>query len=414
MNTVPQDQHTLALAEKIEGRIDKEVAGALPMKGTGGAVSIAPRNVAELMEFSKMMALSGPCVRPQFRNNPGACMAISIQAFRWGMDPFAVCNKAYITTAKGGDQQISFEAQLIHAVVNERAPLQGRLRPAYDGQGGTRKCKIVGYLVGEDAPFDYESPEIGKIGVKNSPLWQSDPDQQLFYYSVRAWARRHVPEVLLGVCTEDEIRDGGTLTIDTDGTYRPPARPTRAQFEPYLFVNSDGEILHTYSTADDFAKHIEAVLKSTSDDYAAAWHANQITLDRLAHGDEGARGWYQHLANIFQDRDKAEGDEAEAAAKERAKAAEKPAQAKPAPAATQAPPKPAEAATAPAQADDGGDWPALLETLTEQLGGCATFADIDDLVERNGDQMTKAPASIGARWDMAVKKRVGEIAEGGR
>jgi len=41
--------------------------------------------------------------------------------------------------------------------------------------------------------------------VKNSPLWKSDPDQQLGYYSARSWARRHFPELLLGVYTQEEM-----------------------------------------------------------------------------------------------------------------------------------------------------------------------------------------------------------------
>ena len=42
---------------------------------------------------------------------------------------------------------------------------------------------------------DYESPEIGKIPTKNSPLWKSDPAQQLFYFAARSLARRHFPDV---------------------------------------------------------------------------------------------------------------------------------------------------------------------------------------------------------------------------
>lgn len=212
--------------EKIESKIDREVAGGLTVSSGGAAVTITPRNMGEVMEFAKMMSLGGFAIRPAFRGNPGACLAITLQALRWGMDPIAVSNKAYVTTSKGGEQQLAYEAQLVHAVVNERAPLQKRLKVTFTGENGNRRCHVEGLLKGEDESAPYDSPLFSKINPKNSPLWQTDPDQQLRYYSVRAWARAHVPEVLLGVYTDDEAGTGPENAVDVT----PPARPTRAEF----------------------------------------------------------------------------------------------------------------------------------------------------------------------------------------
>lgn len=212
--------------ETIEKRIDREVAGAVALAShPSGAVTIAPKNLTELMEFAKLMSVSGVCVRAAFRGNPGACLALALQAFKWGADPFAVANKAYITTSKGGETQISYEAQLIHSIVNTRAALKGRLRPTYTGEGAKRACKITGWLQGEDEPFEYQSPRIEQIAVKNSPLWTADPDQQLFYYASRAWARRHVPEILLGIYAPEEIGE----VIEGEAT-EIGERPRREQF----------------------------------------------------------------------------------------------------------------------------------------------------------------------------------------
>jgi hypothetical protein len=210
-------------SQEIEKRIDRQVSGAIALSGTGGALAIAPTNMAEMFEFAKLMAISGPCVRPSFRGNPGACLALALQAFRTGADPFAVANKAYITKNRAGDEQIAYEAQYIHAVLNTSGKLARRLRPTYSGEGAKRKCKIIGYVVGEDEPLDYESPSIEAIPVKNSPLWTGDPDQQLFYYSTRAWGRKHLPEVLLGMYTPDEIR--GEVIDITPGVTEPRPRP---------------------------------------------------------------------------------------------------------------------------------------------------------------------------------------------
>lgn len=245
--------------QEIEKRIDRQVSGAIAFSSPGTALTIAPQNMAEMFEFAKLMAMSGPCVRPAFRGKPGACLAIALQAFRTGADPFAVANKAYITTSRSGDEQIAYEAQYIHAVLNTSGKLSRRLRPIYSGEGTKRRCKIVGYVVGEEEPLDYESPAIDEIPVKNSPLWKGDPDQQLFYYSARAWGRRHLPEVLLGMYTPDEIT-GQVIDVT------PPARPRPEDYgeepvndpaseedEPpatYEAVDSVGET-HEYATEDE-------------------------------------------------------------------------------------------------------------------------------------------------------------------
>jgi hypothetical protein len=224
---MPDDVRT----QQIEKRIDPEISGAIALSESGGARSIAPENMAQMFEFAKLMAISGPCVRPAFRGSPGACLAIALQAFRTGADPFAVANKAYITTSRSGDEQIAYEAQYIHAVLNTSGKLKKRLRPTYSGAGAKRKCTIIGHVVGEDEPLEYESPTIEEIAVKNSPLWKGDPDQQLFYYSSRAWGRRHLPEVLLGMYTPDEIRSE-VIDITPVARPRPEDYATAAGSEP--------------------------------------------------------------------------------------------------------------------------------------------------------------------------------------
>lgn len=296
-----------ALVERIENKIDKEVAGGLALASGGTSITVIPASMGEVMEFAKMMAISGIAVRPAFRGNPGACLGVAMQAFRWGMDPFAVTNKAYVVKNKSGDEQIAYEAQLIHAVVNERAPLQNRLRPVYSGEGAKRICKISGLLKGEAETLDYESPEFAKIQPKNSPLWTSDPDQQLFYYSVRAWARRHVPEVLLGVYTEDEMERGPEYARDVT----PPARPTRVsmagpQAEPgseggeatdepvavtFEFVDAAGEII-VYPDAGAYVDAFITEMRRAPQevDVQGIWETNSPALDQIrAIGPEGEK-----------------------------------------------------------------------------------------------------------------------------
>lgn len=184
--------------EAAEVQNIRESTGVLAV-GTG--FMVLPENMAQATELAKVMSQSKITLREHFRGEVGDCMAVVMQAMRWGMDPYLVANKSYIVNG-----QMGYEAQLVHAVVLSKAPLVGRPRPEYSGEGLNRQCTISAYLADEEEPFEYTSPKICEIKVQNSPLWTSDPDQQLFYYSIRAWARRHTPEVLLGVYTVDELK----------------------------------------------------------------------------------------------------------------------------------------------------------------------------------------------------------------
>lgn len=125
--------------------------------------------------------------------------------------PFAVANKSYSVS-----NRLAYESQLVQAVILQRAPIKGRFKIEYEGDGAKRRCRVSAVTTGGDT-VEYLSPEVGTIPVKNSPLWKGDPDQQLFYYSGRALCRRHFPDVLLGVYTNDEM-EADTKDVTPAGT----------------------------------------------------------------------------------------------------------------------------------------------------------------------------------------------------
>jgi len=186
-----------SIEERIAARTNLAVAGATEVSGALGGLSF--KDMGQVMEFAKLMALSGQAVPKHLRAQPGACLAISLQSLNWRMDPFAVANKSYMV-----NDRIAYEAQLIHAVIEQRAPIKGRIRGKVEGKDGTRKW-LLQVETNDGDLIEYEGPELGKITVKNSPLWKSDPDQQLWYYAVRAMCRRHFPDVILGVYEKEEI-----------------------------------------------------------------------------------------------------------------------------------------------------------------------------------------------------------------
>ncbi len=167
--------------------------------GSTGA-KIAPQNLGEVVKFAEVMCRADIALPQHLRGNAGACMAVAMQALEWQMSPFAVASKSY---AVGG--RIAYEAQLIAAVVNTRSGIKGRLRYSYEGEGQSLTCTVTGVLDGDECT--YTSPPMGSITTKNSPLWKSDPQQQLGYFAARSWARRHCPEVILGVYDRDEAEE---------------------------------------------------------------------------------------------------------------------------------------------------------------------------------------------------------------
>ncbi|KAB0269277.1 recombinase RecT [Microvirga brassicacearum] len=184
-------------------------------------------NMNEVMEFGKLMSISQVAVRKHLRGNPGACLAVCIQAIEWRMSPYAVANKSYAV-----NDQLAFEAQLIHAVILQRAPIKGRVKSEYKGEGDSRTLRVWAELSdGSGEIVDYESPLFGKIQPKNSPLWKNDPDQQLHYYSVRAWCRRHFPDVILGVYARDELEPARDDYQDDVREINPPSLSTAQKLD---------------------------------------------------------------------------------------------------------------------------------------------------------------------------------------
>lgn len=214
--------------------------------------ALAPQSMADLITFADLMSRAGPMVGRAFRNNPGACLGIIMQAMRWKMDPFAVSQKAYVTSSKKNansnsderdpdSEAIAYEAQLVNAVILANAPIIGRPRYDYTGSGVTRRCTVSVMLRGDDEPATYTTPEVAPIG--KSPLWKTDLDQQLSYYAIRAWARKHCPDVIMGVYTVDELDDGTAI----EGAAR-EVRPAMTQSGARASVMAD--LAFTHDDAD--------------------------------------------------------------------------------------------------------------------------------------------------------------------
>lgn len=135
-----------------------KVAATAPFLRVGARAMLVPRDLGEAMEFAKLMCKAEGMVVPALIGNPGACLGVILQAMDWGLSPYAVAQKCYLAKKPDKDGPLpvlSYESQLIHAVIEKNAPITGRLRHEFIGEGPKRQCRVWGTFTGESEPRVY-------------------------------------------------------------------------------------------------------------------------------------------------------------------------------------------------------------------------------------------------------------------
>jgi hypothetical protein len=207
---------------KIEERLDKSVAGATEIRMDLGGVKF--QTMMELMEFAKLMSLSGLAVPVHLRGNPGACLAVCTKALRFGFDPFSLAERSYSMkkSAKGPDgkwedvETIAYDSYVIRAIINAHAPIEGAIDYKFEGEGNDRVCIATAKRKDNGAIIVHKSAKLGeklaamarndKGQIKGSPLWEGPKsDVQMAYDTGRDLCRMHFPEVLMGWYDKDEF-----------------------------------------------------------------------------------------------------------------------------------------------------------------------------------------------------------------
>ena len=176
-----------------------EIAAKVPVNSVVGGFTPSFKSMDEVIQFAQLMAGGGPMIGSAFRNKPGACLGIIMQASRLSMDPFALSQKSYLVK-----DTIGYEAQAVISMLYASGIIEGRIRFRFEGEGQERVCIATAKVKGDPEPIAHRSPPYRQIQPKNSPLWKSDPDQQQSYYTARAWGRLNAPDVLMGVYTREE------------------------------------------------------------------------------------------------------------------------------------------------------------------------------------------------------------------
>ncbi len=187
---------------------------------SSNAMLLSDENFGRCMKLAEMMATATATVPNHFRGKPGDCLAVVMQAAQWRMNPFSVAQKTHLVNGSLG-----YEAQLVNAVVQESGAIVGRFHYQY-GQDGTGHitCRVGAQLRGEREITWNEWISEADVTTKNSPLWKTNPRQQLGYLQVKNWARAYCPGAIMGVYTPDELqeKDMGPADVVTPA----PAAPT--------------------------------------------------------------------------------------------------------------------------------------------------------------------------------------------
>lgn len=255
--------------------------------GTAAAI-FSPEGMNQLVRFAELMSQSKATVPKHLEGKPADCLAVTMQAAQWGMNPFAVAQKTHVVNGTLG-----YEAQLVNAVVSSSSLLATRLNYRWSGDwsnvnGKTDKSPnltvtVSAVLKGEAEPREL-TISMAQAGVRNSPLWEQDPRQQLAYLCTKRWARLHAPDVLLGVYTPDELQEtaprverditpqtttaaGMNSLINAKPAKKPDEQTRKADSrDPEKMLMAFTSAAMNYSTVSELDKAYKYIAQKLSDD----------------------------------------------------------------------------------------------------------------------------------------------------
>jgi hypothetical protein len=166
------------------------------------AMVFDPEIIAGMQRMAIMMADARVTIPKHLQGNPADCLAIIMQAAQFGINPFAMAQKTHIVNGTLG-----YEAQLINAVIANSGAIRGRFHYEYRGTGANIECRVGAIPSGDSDVVWGEWLSAASVTTKNSPLWKTNPKQQLGYLQVKNWARQYAPGAIMGVYTADELRE---------------------------------------------------------------------------------------------------------------------------------------------------------------------------------------------------------------
>lgn len=230
----------------------------------------------QIQRVAKLFAES-TLVPEVFQKQEANCAVALQMAFRLRVDPMMLMQNMYIVHGRPG-----IEAKLAIALMNQRGPFTGPLQWRFQGEGDGRSCtcyathRATGALCEQTVTWAMVVAEgwLSKSGSK----WKTMPDIMFQYRSAMFLGRLYCPEVLLGLPTDDELRDIGVeraIAGEVIETRQPIDMP-RAREIPAEVDPATGE---TSAPAGGEAQQASTETKAPSDATNSAASATNGTQD---------------------------------------------------------------------------------------------------------------------------------------
>ncbi|OBV38103.1 RecT family recombinase [Janthinobacterium psychrotolerans] len=323
MNAVTQESRTAMQATQYE-------QGDMPVVATSSASLILDSaSMDSMMRLADIMAKGRATVPEHLRGNAADCAAVVMQAIQWRMNPFAVAQKTHLVNGTLG-----YEAQLVNAVIQSSGVTLDRFNYEWYGpwEKIIGKTKVITMPAkGDKKEYQFRVPDYGmqdedglgvrvsctlkgeteprvlelllvQASVRNSPLWATDPKQQLAYLAVKRWTRLYAPDVILGVYTPDELEEVNREMRDITPTGEQVASaPAAPEASPGLIQEAKAAAARGVAAYQEFWSKAGAPNRKALAAYHDGWKADATAADRARTVDaEPAAGAAKPLSEHMQ------------------------------------------------------------------------------------------------------------------
>lgn len=225
-------------------------ARALTLSGASSTgLVLSSDTMDKAFRMAELMAAGRATVPKHLQGSVADCMAVTLQALQWNMSPFAVAQKTHLVNGTLG-----YEAQLVNAVLQSTGAIVGEFEYEYSGEGDKMACRVGAIPRGKKEVVWGEWLGISAVTTKNSPLWKTNPKQQIAYLQVKNWARLYKPGAILGVYTADELEAPGEKFMGPAEVVTPPAPPPPKNYDEAKFEHNFGKWAETIATGRKSAK----------------------------------------------------------------------------------------------------------------------------------------------------------------
>lgn len=180
---------------------------------SNGAVFSGIQAFEDAQRMAKSLA-SSTLVPPQFQGQQGFanCLVALEIAHRMRMSPFQVMQNLHIIHGRP-----SWSSQFIIGLINGCGRFSP-LRYEISGSGDSLACYCVATELanGTDLKGPVVSMAMAKKegwATKAGSKWQSMPELMIRYRAAAFWGRLYIPELLVGIQSEEEVVDVEPVTI---------------------------------------------------------------------------------------------------------------------------------------------------------------------------------------------------------